>query len=369
MKQFSIMLKPTSSLCNLRCRYCFYTDLAQQREVASYGMMSPEMRDTMLRRLQPQLESGDRVQFCFQGGEPTLVGLDWFQGFTHQTRQWEPTIAVEYALQTNATQLDGDWCRFLAEQHFLVGISLDLLPQCHDEARPDVGGQGSFARCVKALELLEQAGVEYNVLCTLTRQVAKHPQQVWRALKQHHISYVQFTPCLDALGHPGKNSYALTPQRFAQFYNQLFPLWLADWERGEFCSVKLFDDVLNLIAYGIPTACGIHGRCQPQLVVEADGSVYPCDFYCLEQYRVGSILDDALEDLLEAARFSPAQQPQPLPPLCGGCPYLSFCNGGCKRMRREIACAGEGNFCGYREFLNCWGSSLRQLAQKYAQRR
>ena len=100
----------------------------------------------------------------------------------------------------------------------------------------------------------------------------------------------------------------MTPQRFSQFYNQLFPLWLEDYRKGDYRSVKLFDDVVNLMAYGIPTACGIHGRCQPQLVVEADGSVYPCDFYCLDEYRVGNILENSLDELLSAGRLSPAQK-------------------------------------------------------------
>lgn len=364
MKSISIMLKPASSLCNLRCRYCFYADIADLREVKSYGVMSPENMDAMLRNLQAQFLPGDSVQFAFQGGEPVLAGLPWFRAFVQTLSGWDKRIQVRYALQTNATLLDEDWCRFLAENRFLVGVSLDLLPQCHDDARVDAHGEGTYRRCLDALGLLQRFGVEYNVLCTLTRQVARHPQKVWKQLKELDIPYVQFTPCLDALDAPGTNPYALTPQRFSQFYSQLFPLWLEDYRRGRYRSVKLFDDIVNLMAFQLPTACGIQGRCQPQLVVEADGSVYPCDFFCLDEYRIGSILEDSIEALLTAARRSPAQQRGPLPSLCGGCPYKQFCGGGCKRMQREIACSENDRTCGYRSFLDSAGSALWQIARE-----
>ena len=364
MKNLTIMIKPASSLCNLRCRYCFYADIANLRDVKSYGVMSEEKMGEMLQKLETQLSPGDRITFAFQGGEPTLAGLGWFQRFTETTGLWDPRITISYALQTNATMLDEDWCRYLAAHRYLVGVSLDILPQCHDDARVDPAGEGTYRRCLEAVERLNAFHVEYNVLCTLTRQVAKHPQKVWKELKERDIRYVQFTPCLDALDAPGQNPYALTPDRFAQFYNQLFPLWLTDFQKGEYRSVKLFDDVVNLMAYGMPTACGIQGRCQPQLVVEADSSVFPCDFYCLDEYRLGSILEDSLEELLLAARSSPAHKWEPLPPLCANCPYLEFCGGNCKRMRREITCTEHSRACGYRQFLDAAGPALRRIAQQ-----
>lgn len=364
MKQLSIMIKPASSLCNLRCRYCFYVDIADLREVRSYGVMPMEQMRKMLHALELQLSPGDRINFAFQGGEPTLAGLSWFQEFTGITDQWDPGISVSYSLQTNATTLDEDWCKYLAVHHYLVGVSWDLLPQCHDEARVDAAGEGTYSCCLHAVDLLNTFRVEYNILCTLTRQVAKHPQKVWSVLKEHNIQYVQFIPCLDALDDPGKNPYALTPQRFAQFYNQLFPLWLADFQKGQYRSVKLFDDVVNLMAYGMPTACGLNGICQPQLIVEANGDVYPCDFYCLDEYRIGNMMGDSLEELLSAARQSITQKQAPLPQLCSTCSYLKFCGGNCKRMRREITCTDSGRVCGYREFLNANCSVLWQIARQ-----
>lgn len=369
MKQLSIMIKPASSLCNLRCRYCFYTDIASLRDVKSHGVMSVEKMQKMLQNLHSQLSPGDQITFAFQGGEPTLASLVWFQTFTEICGRWEKNIKVNYSLQSNATTLNEDWCRHFAEHRYLIGVSLDILPQCHDENRVDSEGKGTYQRCLQAIELLNTFHVEYNVLCTLTRQIARHPQKVWNVLKEQNIQYVQFTPCLHTLASSEKDQYALTPQRFAQFYNQLFPLWLADLQRGKYRSVKLFDDVINLMAYGVPTMCGINGICQPQLVVEADGSVYPCDFYCLDEYRLGSILENSLQELLDAALRSPAHRRTPLPQLCHTCRYMHFCGGNCKRMQREIACTGRDQSCGYREFLNANGAALRQIVRQHGKAR
>lgn len=363
MKNLSIMIKPASSLCNLRCKYCFYADIADIREVKSYGIMPIPSMHTMLQRIHDQLSDGDRLTFAFQGGEPTLAGLPWFEEFVNTVKGWEKRIQVSYTLQTNATLLDDGWCRFLAENHFLVGVSWDVLPQCHDETRVDPAGQGTNQLVRQAIKRLSEYRIPYNVLCTLTRQAARHPQKIWKQLEADGIAYVQFTPCLDALEQPNKNPFALTPQRFASFYSQLFPLWLADFRAGRYRSVRLYDDLVNLAAYGVPTSCGIDGRCQPQLVVEADGSVFPCDFYCLEQYRLGSILEDALETLFERSLASPTKVPAALPAQCGSCPYRAFCNGGCKRMRREVFCTGD-SACGYRLFLDSCMPQIQQIARE-----
>lgn len=205
MKQLSIMIKPDSSLCNLRCRYCFYADVADLRDVKSYGIMSIAHQEQMLRKLETQLAAGDKINFAFQGGEPTMAGLSWFQHFTEITGQWNPAITVTYALQTNGTLLNEEWCQYLADHSYLVGLSLDLLPQCHDDARVDTAGKGTWQRLMHTIELLNRFHVEYNVLCTLTRQIARQPQKVWKSIKALDIRYTQFTPCLDALDTPGKH--------------------------------------------------------------------------------------------------------------------------------------------------------------------
>lgn len=362
MKQLSIMLKSASSLCNLRCKYCFYADVADVRQVRSFGIMSPETTRAILKNIRSLLEPGDAVTFAFQGGEPTLAGLEYFERFTGIVDSWKD-IRVSYAIQTNGMLLDDQWCDFLKKYNFLVGISWDLLPDCHDSVRVDARGEGTARRVLEAVALLERRGLEYNVLCTLTNFVARHPGRVWKQLKKYNIRYVQFTPCLDELERPGESIYALTPERFASFYRQLFTLWYADLRAGNYRSVKLFDDIVNLLAYGTPTACGMDGHCRPQIVVEADGSVYPCDFYCVDDYRLGNLTQCDLGQIFASPQMAAfALRAHEKPGLCGSCEFARFCGGYCKRMQRQVCCAPGEDFCGYRQLLREHGEAFGQIA-------
>jgi len=364
MKTVNLMLKPASSLCNMRCRYCFYADVAAMRDIPSHGIMLERTVDSLLRSLYEELSPGDCVRFAFQGGEPTLAGLPFFQSFVAKTKKWEG-IRVTYALQTNGLCLDENWCLFLKEHRFLVGLSMELLPKAHDDARVDAAGKGTYSRVLQSLRLLQRHGVEYNVLCTLTKAVARQPEQVWDQLVRLGIDFVQFTPCLGPLEEGIRSPYALTPQLFAAFYTRLFACWYADYRKGKRRSVKLFDDVVNLLVLGKPTGCGTDGACQPQLVVEADGSAYPCDFYCLDEFRLGNLTDQRVSQLLSSPALTQfLQRPHQMPRLCGDCRFRSLCGGNCKRMQREICCSGSDHFCGYQQFLEQCGPVLFRLAQQ-----
>lgn len=362
MKNLSVMIKPASSGCNLRCKYCFYADVAQMRQVPSFGRMTRDTTQKLLQNIHRDLVPGDRIHFAFQGGEPTLAGLPYFQEFVRLTGQWGREIQVSYSLQTNGTLLDGAWCEFLKKNQFLVGVSLDILPECHDFVRVDAKGDGTYRQVTEAIGLLERYGVAYNVLCTLTNSVARHPGRVWKEIQRLNLQYVQFTPCLDELEQPGQSPYALTPGRFASFYIQLFRHWEQAFRQGQYRSIKLFDDVVNLLAYGLPTACGMDGHCRPQMVVEADGSVYPCDFYCLDQYKTGNLTGQSLREIYESpVNRAFSQRPHTRPRPCGDCPYGSFCGGNCKRM--QGAFCGD-TLCGYRQFLDAAMPALQAIARQ-----
>ena len=352
MKQVNVMLKPASSACNLRCRYCFYADLAGKRDTFCFGSMSDETAEQILHNVRRDLSEGDSVTLAFQGGEPTLVGLSWFERFAAKAEEIFRGLTIHYVLQTNGTKLDEAWASFLYAHHFLVGLSIDGMARCHNACRPDINGNGTYHTVMDAKRLLDNHHVEYNVLCTLTSDLARHPNQVWAWLCQNQIAFVQFTPCLDEMDTPGKSPYALHPRKFASFYTRLFELWSQDFAKGHYRSIKLFDDIVNLLAYGIPTGCGIHGHCQCQLVVEADGTTYPCDFYCLDAYRLGNLKEDSFVDMV---RSDTAQnflhRPRVGMDICRDCPYRKFCGGGCRRMQREVYCVPGDSYCGYRAFL------------------
>lgn len=364
MKHISVMLKPASSLCNLRCRYCFYADVSDSRDVRSFGVMEQDTARRIIGNIFSCTEAGDAVTLAFQGGEPTLAGLDFFRFFTVEAERVRGKAKVSYALQTNGTLLDEDWCRFFKEHDFLIGLSLDALQAIHDANRVDMAGKGSYARVHAAKALLEKHEVEYNVLTVLTNALARHPQQVWSFLCREAIRYVQFIPCLGELDG-GASRFSLTPERFASFYTQLFKLWSAAFERGEYRSIKLFDDLINLLTDGSRNACGLTGQCMPQIVVEADGSVYPCDFYALDECQVGNLAETPIEGIYRKGRMAEFRaRPIKKLALCESCPYAPICGGGCPRMRREVCGLPDAKSCGYRLFLE---SCLPKM-QLYAQR-
>ncbi len=364
MKNITIMIKPASSLCNMRCRYCFYEDVSEKRKDASLGIMTQENVQEILSNIFCDMEKGDTVSFLFQGGEPTLAGLEYYKSFAEEVQVLKGDVKVNYALQTNGLNLDKEWCIFFRDNGFLIGLSLDMLAEIHNDCRIDASKEGTYTRVKKAQKLMDKYGVEYNILSVLTEKMANRPDDVWEYICKENIRYIQFIPCLGELDGT-ESSYRLKPEGFAFFYTKLFSLWSEAFERGEYYSIKLFDDLICLLADGSRNACGITGRCVPQLVVEADGSVYPCDFYALDEYCIGNLAKENVQTILRnslIAEFGKAGNKEL--GICKSCPYVNMCHGGCKRMRREVCGDIDADKCGYREFLD---RSIHKL-QLYAYR-
>jgi len=366
MAQESWLVKPVSSACNLRCRYCFYRDVAAHRKVGNYGRMSEEVLRKTIGQICRGLSAKDQLRVAFQGGEPTLAGLDYFRLAAELLEEMAPGVRKELSLQTNGILLTDEWCDFLRRNHFLVGLSLDGDHDLHDENRVDAEGKGTWARVMEAKRRLERSGVPYNVLCTLTARHARCPERLWNFFRKQNVRYLQFTPCLasfDAVSEP----WALTPERFESFYTRLLPLWERGLQSDEPVSVKFFDDLLHLMTRKEVTACGLTGRCTIQNVVEADGSVYPCDFYVLDEWRLGSVLAEGeMPEPQKAERF--LQRERPELPICGGCRFRYMCGGGCRRMRGSMYVNAGGTFCGYRAFLEKNEEKLERIASLFAER-
>lgn len=348
----SILIKPFSATCNLRCKYCFYADVSAQRQVKSYGKMTPTTSHALITNIFSTLKDGDILNIAFQGGEPTLAGLNFFKDFVSFVKQQKRAVTVNYALQTNGILINEQWCAFLKENDFLVGLSIDGPAQFHDLYRRDPKDQPTFKRLIHTKKLFEQYNIEFNILCVLTSQLARHPQQVFNFLLEQKIPYIQFIPCLDELNVDKPSQYALNPQLFYRFYSRLFKLWLAEFKKGHYLSIKLFDDIINLVTKKQVNACGLTGYCSFQTVIEADGSVFPCDFYALDEYYVGNIVDESYQELRKKNvihKFLTSRST--LPEYCSACPCKFLCNGGCKRMQQAMYVDKNGIFCGYRELL------------------
>ena len=347
MKQISVLIKPASSLCNLRCSYCFYSDVSENRLVPSTGVMSAETTETLVRRIAEAIDGKGIANIAFQGGEPTVAGLEYFEHFTSLMDEY-PDIEVHYGIQTNATLIDEKWAQFLHKHHFLVGVSLDGYQTNMDRFRYDVKKRGVFYQVLRGIDELKKAGVEFNILTVVTSELARHPKALFEFYRDHHFEYIQLIPCLPGLMED-ENEMSLTPELYASFYKEFFRYWLEYMRKGGFMSVNLFENVMGMCEGIPPYQCGYLGRCVTQYVIEANGDVYPCDFYCTDEYLLGNIKDlsmEALQDSETAKDFM--KSPPPVKKICGDCPFKRICNGACKRQN---ICFLKDDYCAYREVL------------------
>lgn len=366
MKQHTFLVKPASSLCGLRCRYCFYEDVAQCRETQSMGIMSRETARNLLRAAAQAAQPGDVIQITFQGGEPTLAGLDFFQDFISMEKELIPSgVTVNHSIQTNGMALTAEWATFFRENRFLVGLSLDGARDLHDALRVDTQGKGTWDRAVAALKLLDQAGVETNLLCVVTGPMARSPQKVYQSLGKLGNHPLQFIPCLDPLEAPrGSMPYSLSPQRYGRFLCGLFDCWFRDWQAGRYVSVRLFDDYLRILAGIPPSTCAASGACGSYLVVEGDGSLYPCDFFVLDEWYLGNINEIGVAEAMSSPRSQEfLARGRTRPQSCPACPYFAICRGGCPRDWTAFGPQGENYYCpAFRQFFDYALPRLRQAA-------
>lgn len=373
MPSLSLLVKPASSLCNLNCRYCFYHDVADKRTTASHGIMEDNVLETLVRRA--LLFADGQCTFAFQGGEPTLAGLDFYRRLVElQEKHNTKRVQIHNAIQTNGIAIEAEWARFLAKHHFLTGVSLDGPRDIHDANRTDAKERGSFDRVMAGIAHLKAAGAEFNILSVVTGWSARHAEKTYRFFRHEGFDFLQFIPCLDPLGEePFKQSHSLTPERFGSFLISLFDLWHDDAMRGNPISIRWFDNLAGMMLGAPPEACGMSGFCTCQFVVEADGSVSPCDFYVLDEWKVGDIQSDGFQEMRaspNARRFIETSLTEDL--SCAGCTWKTLCRGGCRRSREpfkdglpilNLHCEA------YKRFFAHAVPGLREVAEMYSKRR
>lgn len=366
MKRVSVLIKPASSLCNIRCKYCFYADVSSLRKVNSYGKMSSETTEKMIKNIFRDLADGDELTIGFQGGEPTLAGLTYFQHLVDCVKRQTKNITIHYAIQTNGIIINKKWCQFLKENNFLVGLSLDGTPVLHDINRLDPRGRGTFHKVLQTKKLFDEFDIDYNILCVLTEELSQNAKKVFEFLVTEKIRYAQFIPCLDDMNSLEKSNFSLTPKGFSTFYLQLLPLWLKELQNGNYISIKLFDDIFNLLVRKEVNSCGLIGNCSIQYVIEGDGSVFPCDFYALDEYRLGNIKNTGLKELFFnkiSKKFLYSRPISSLPIKCSSCPFLSICGGGCKRMKNSMYIDNYSNYCGYQTVLSDFIPKINKIVE------
>jgi len=367
--RFHTMVKPAGALCNLDCPYCFYL---HKTELLGH---TPNARidDTLLEqhiRQYIEAQTGDEVVFSWQGGEPTVMGLPFFEKVVAlQARHRKPGQRIENDLQTNGTLLDAEWARFLKQHGFVVGLSLDGPRELHDKYRPTKGGTPTYDKVLRAAALLAEAEVPFALLCVVNREVALAPLEVWRALRSVAGSYrIQFTPCVETaqfheqaparlpttqqpvLGsersRPGHPLSIVTPwsvdaRDYGAFLCAIWREWLAhDFGRVH---VNVFESAVAQ-SLGLPAQMCTSGPiCGKAMALEHDGNLYSCDHFVYPEYKLGNIREVHQGDLAfskQQTQFGLAKR-DTLPAYCKGCAQLPLCWGECPKNRLLRTPEGE----------------------------
>lgn len=347
-KSISVMIKPASSLCNLRCRYCFYADISENRTVASNGVMSEETTDLIIERINEAIEGKGIANVSFQGGEPTVAGLDYFRHFVTQMKKYQG-IKVNYALQTNGTLIDEAWVKFFKENNFLIGVSIDGYKLNMDEFRFVASGKSVYYAIMDNVKLLRKYKVDFNILTVVTKDLAKHAKALFRFYKENRFEYVQLIPCLPGF-HESTDVFALSVNEYASFFNEFFDEWLKELRKGNAISVNLFENLYGMAHGQPPYQCGMIGMCTLQYVIESNGDTYPCDFWCLDEYLLGNLHEQSFSDFNQsetAKKFIRESKCSRKP--CEICRYLKTCNGRC---RRQNICYLNDEECAYQKVLD-----------------
>ncbi len=365
MQSVSLLIKPASSLCNLRCRYCFYEDESENRSQKCYGIMTTDTMDRILESAVDASAKGAVISLGFQGGEPTLAGLDFYRHLIQEEKKY-PDRRFAHSIQTNGYVIDDEWAAFLGQNRFLVGISIDGYKELHDINRINASGEGSFDRVRANLENLKRHNVAFNALCVVTKQATQKPHRVYNRLKDMGFSYLQFIACLDPIGKErGKESYSLLPDDYGKFLCAIFDNWYRDWKEGRYTSVRQFDDYIHLMTGVAPSSCAASGQCSSTLIAEADGSLYPCDFYVLDDWNLGNIKDVSIAQALSSEKaISFIRDYGKRPGECKSCTWLPICHGGCKRDITFSDGNAENYFCpSFKFFFEYASERLEEIAR------
>jgi len=333
---FSIMVKPIGSRCNLRCTYCYY--LATPH--VGPALMADETLEIMLRQY-IDASRGPNLSIVWHGGEPTMAGLKFFRRVVELEKELLPDgWQCWNNLQTNGLLLDEQWCDFLAQNHFDVGLSIDGTELLHDHYRPQPNGQGSYRQAALAVGRLQSAGVQPDLLCTVNAATVASPLEVYRGLRQFGTGWIQFIPIVEW------TSESVTAEAYGDFLCAVFDQWA--WHDVGQLNVQLFAETMRVMAGGQAGLCWMAPTCGRALVVEADGGVYSCDHYVRPEHRLGDVAGAGLGRLANSpAQLAFGEAKGDLPAECPACPWLALCNGGCPKDRvdgHNYLCAGLARF-------------------------
>jgi uncharacterized protein len=371
-----VLAKPIGPVCDIACDYCFYLE---KRGLFRAGEQFKMPDDVLAAYIRQYVESQPTpvVEFVWHGGEPTLLGVEFFRRVVELQEPFRGLKEIRNSLQTNAMRLDDEWCEFFKANDFFIGVSLDGPKDIHDRYRKDRHGEGTFDRVMAGVRMLQKHGVEFNALACVGRETAKHPLDVYRFFKDASIQYIQFTPIVErepdaetqaiklwlarpaVLGRPEPNTkvtpWTVEPEAYGDFLIAIYE----EWVRKDVSSVFVmnFEWALNAwLGQGSPV-CIFSRQCGRAVALEHDGSVYACDHYVYPEYKLGNVLAGNLGQMVEASvanGFGPHKETT-LPRYCRECEVKEACWGGCPKHRFASTPDGEPGLhylcAGYKKFF------------------
>ncbi len=383
-----IVAKPIGPVCNLACDYCFYLEKKTLFGSGEQYRMSDKVLSTFITRY-IAAQPTPAVDFVWQGGEPTLLGIEFFKRVVNLQKPFTGQKAITNSLQTNGTLLTDRWCEFLKKHHFMVGISLDGPEQIHDRYRRDRKGNGTFAKVLQGLQLLQKHEVDYNVLASVARETARYPHEVYRFLKDKGVEFIQFAPIVerlpDSLGRkqglrlagPAAldkkqeqtrvTPWTVVPEEYGDFLIAIYE----EWARHDVGTVFVMNFEWALNAWlGESSPVCIHAKqCGRSLAMEHNGDVYACDHCVYPEYRLGNVASASLHEMVQKSLKSGfgTTKESALPSWCRECEVLAACRGGCPKHRFRATYSGEPGLqylCqGYKRFFLHIRKYLRAMTQ------
>lgn len=384
---FHVMTKPIGPLCNLDCKYCFYLEKEKLFPANEKFRMSDEVLEAYVRQYIAG-QTAPEINFAWQGGEPTLLGVEFFRKVVALQKKYADGRPIRNALQTNGTLLDDEWGEFFAEHQFLVGVSIDGPPKLHDAYRVDKKGRPTYAEVICGIRLLHKHGVEFNTLTVVNRVNSRKPLDIYRFLKQIGSGFIQFIPLVERLpdaqaaelgldlATPPRvdeldaqlpvTDWSVEPGQYGKFLTTIFDEWVKQDVGKVF--VQLFDVALGNWLGAPPSLCVFSENCGAALAMEHNGDVYSCDHYVYPRYKLGNLLNQDLAAMVASPtqrEFGLAKSAT-LPAYCRACDYRFACHGECPKhrfLRTPEGEAGLNYLCrGYKHFFAHIDPAMKKMA-------
>ncbi len=386
IKSFHIMAKPIGPICNLDCKYCFYLEKERLYPGEINFRMSEKVLESFIRQ-KIEAHTTDVVSFAWQGGEPTLLGVNYFKKIIEIQKKFADGKKIENGFQTNGILLNDEWCSFLSENDFLIGLSIDGPKELHDNFRVHKGGQPTFDSVMGGIQFLKKHNVEFNTLTVVNRKNSYHPLEVYEFLKEAGSRYMQFIPVVERSVKDEKSEFVLPdygndakvtdwsvdPLQYGNFLCEIFDEWVRK-DVGEYF-IQIFDVALESWLGFQQSLCVFNETCGKALAIEHNGDLYSCDHYVYPDYKLGNIIEHPLESLVfsEKQKEFGKDKKDKLPQYCLNCEVKFACNGECPKHRFINTPDGESGLnylcAGYKKFFNHIDPYMKFMADEFNNKR